>query len=85
MAYKLLIKKNKIMKKKLKTLEENNAFAFSGTGVDFNAPRLNGIACPKCGSELFDSNPNITLTSFPAQKNTHCSSEKCDYTGYRFI
>ena len=80
------------MKKKLKTLEENNAFAFSGTafafsgtGLAFNVPRLNGIACPKCGSELFDSNPNITLTSFPAQKNTHCSSEKCDYTGYRFI
>jgi hypothetical protein len=73
------------MKKKLKTLEENNAFAFSGTGVDFNAPKLNGIACPKCGSELFDSQPNVILTSFPAQKNTKCSNEKCDYNGYRFI
>lgn len=73
------------MKKQLKTLEENNAFAFSVSHVDFSKPKLNGIACPKCGRELFDSHPNITLTSNPAQKNTKCSSEKCDYIGYRFI
>tara|TARA_R110000868_G_C10426085_1_gene723836 strand:+ start:338 stop:559 length:222 start_codon:yes stop_codon:yes gene_type:complete len=73
------------MKKKLKTLTENNADAFSFTRVDFNAPQLNGIACPKCGSELFDSQPNVILTSHPAQKNTKCSSKKCDYSGYRFI
>jgi len=73
------------MKKQLKTLEENNALAFSGTRVDFNSPKLNGIACPKCGSELLDSQPNVTFTSNPAQKKTKCSSEKCDYNGYRFI
>jgi len=73
------------MEKKLKTLEENNALAFSQTHVDFNSPKLNGIACPKCGSELLDSQPNVTLTSNPAQKKTKCSSEKCNYNGYRFI
>lgn len=73
------------MDKKLKSLEENNSFAFSSTSVYFGEPRLNGVACPKCGSELFDSQPNVILTSFPAQKSTKCSSEKCDYTGYRFI
>jgi hypothetical protein len=73
------------MKKKLKTLEENNALAFSSTRVNFTVPILNGIACPKCGSELLDSQPNVILTSNPAQKNTKCSSEKCDYIGYRFI
>lgn len=46
-----------------------------------NSPRLNGIACPACGAELYDSNPMITLTSMPLQKNVHCS--KCDYIGYR--
>ena len=54
----------------LKTLEENNAMAFSRTSVNFNEPQLNGIACPKCGSELFDSHPNAILTSNPPQKNT---------------
>lgn len=73
------------MKKKLKTLEENNALAFSGTRVDFNTPRLNGIACPKCGSELFDSQPNGILNLNPAQKNIKCLSKECNYIGYRFI
>jgi C4-type Zn-finger protein len=46
-------------------------------------PIPNGIACPKCGEELLDTQPNVTLTSMPPQKNVGCSSEKCDYTGYR--
>jgi hypothetical protein len=41
----------------------------------------NGIACPNCGTELIDSNPNLVLTSFPPQKNVRC--DNCDYTGYR--
>lgn len=46
-----------------------------------NSPRKNGIECPKCGEELYDSAPMLTLTSFPPQKNIHC--ENCDYRGYR--
>jgi hypothetical protein len=46
-----------------------------------NLPRPNGIACPECGEELLDSNPNMTLTSNPAKKSIHCS--KCKYNGYR--
>ena len=45
-----------------------------------NEPQLNGIACPRCGSELWDSNPMITLTSNPPKKNVHCT---CGYRGYR--
>lgn len=72
------------MKKKLKSLENHNAEAISNNQLYYgNQPKLNGIACPKCGEELFDSNPMITLTSYPAQKNVHCS--KCDYVGYRFV
>lgn len=71
------------MTKKLITLEENNNRSFS-TNISWGTPQLNGIACPKCGCELYDTNPNITLTSNPPQKNTHCSNEKCDYKGYRY-
>ena len=70
------------MKKKLKNLAEHNSQASSTQWAMMDSsPRLNGIACPKCGAELYDSNPMVTLTSMPAQKNVHCS--KCDYIGYR--
>ena len=49
--------------------------------MNYNNPKLNGISCPKCGQEMYDSNPMVILTSMPEQKNVHCS--KCDYTGYR--
>ncbi len=68
--------------KKLKTLEENNAEAFSSSVDYFGKPSLNGVACPDCGEELYDSQPNVTLTTYPAQKTTMC--KKCGYSGYRF-
>jgi uncharacterized protein with PIN domain len=71
-----------IMSKQLKSLDEHNAQAREfQRNMNDNSPRLNGIACPKCGEELYDSNPMMTLTSMPTQKNVHCS--KCDYIGYR--
>ena len=70
------------MKKKLKNLSEHNSQASSTQWAMMDSsPILNGIACPKCGAELYDSNPMVILTSMPAQKNVHCS--KCDYVGYR--
>lgn len=72
------------MKKKLKSLAKHNENSLSNVNLYYgNTPQLNGIACPKCGKELYDTTPMITLTSFPAQKNLHCS--KCDYVGYRFV
>ena len=70
-------------KRKLKTLDEHNSKAWS-TQVSMlsNEPKANGIACPKCGNELMDSNPNATLTSYPPQKNVHCD---CGYKGYRIV
>ncbi|HDY66080.1 MAG TPA: hypothetical protein ENH84_07620 [Phycisphaerae bacterium] len=44
-------------------------------------PLPNGIACPTCSEELRDSNPSMTLTSDPPQKNIHC--DNCGYRGYR--
>jgi|TARA_B110000238_G_scaffold38817_1_gene41017 DNA-directed RNA polymerase subunit RPC12/RpoP len=70
------------MSKKLKNLNESNAQASSMQwAMNDNSPVLNGIACPKCGEELYDSSPMMTLTSMPAQKNVHCS--KCNHVGYR--
>lgn len=69
-------------KKKLITLAENNARNWNTTNMN-NTPRKNGVACPNCGEELYDTNPMITLTSYPAQKTVHC--DKCGYKGYRVI
>lgn len=72
------------MKKKLKSLfEHNNMSSTFYLGLIEQSPVPNGIACPKCGEELLDTNPNVTLTSMPPKKNVGCSSDKCDYTGYR--
>lgn len=56
---------------------ERSAFYFKSKPV----PAGNGIACPNCGKELVDSAPNITLTSYPPQKNVACPA--CGYSGYR--
>ena len=50
--------------------------------MESSFPRLNGIACPLCGEELYDSSSSI-LTSRPPQKNIHCSGKICNYKGYR--
>lgn len=47
-----------------------------------NWPKLNGIACPNCGAELYDSD-DLILASNPPQKNIHCN--KCGFMGYRVI
>lgn len=66
----------------MKTLNEHNSQRLrSHMSMNSNEPRPNGIACPECGKELIDSNPCVTLTSCPPQKNVKCS--ECDYIGYR--
>jgi DNA-directed RNA polymerase subunit RPC12/RpoP len=44
-------------------------------------PRKNGLACPKCGSELMDTDGYVYASS-PPQRGVNCS--KCDYRGYRY-
>ena len=61
--------------KQLKTLDEHNA-ANRSKYVNLSNPIKNGIACPACGDELWDTNPMVTLTSHSAQKNVHCG---CGY------
>ena len=62
---------------KLKTLEEHNS-------LTNNSPyelKLNGIACPNCGEELFDSQPDIILMTNPPKKHIECGN--CGFEGYR--
>ncbi len=46
-----------------------------------NDVRPNGIECPECKAELWDSEPAMTLTSNPPKKTIHCPA--CGYRGYR--
>lgn len=74
------------MSKKLKTLDEYNEQARENhqqaeNWMINNSPKLNGIACPKCGEELYDSQPMSILASYPPQKRVHCN--KCNYISYR--
>ncbi|OPZ65994.1 MAG: hypothetical protein BWY85_00161 [Firmicutes bacterium ADurb.Bin506] len=39
-----------------------------------------GIACPACGDELYDFEPNMVLTSYPPQTRVAC---KCGWKGTR--
>jgi hypothetical protein len=80
--------------KKLKSLSKHNSetgtlnytvssgsFITSKT-TNIGCPCKNGIACPECGKELYDTKPNEILTSDPAQKETNCD---CGYNGYRYV
>ena len=70
----------------MKSLNEHNNNAIETTittAQNWGKPVKNGISCDHCGKELFDTNPSVTLTSNPPQKNVHC--ECCDFKGYRFL
>lgn len=74
----------------MKTLDEFNSerkkeYKIDGQGiVDLIysiTPVKNGIACNRCGNELFDSDPDEILTSSPPKKSVHCGL--CGFRGYR--
>ena len=69
------------MKKLIPLDEHNNLQSTYHWDISNQTPVPNGIACPNCGSELLDTNPMVTLTSYPPKKNVNCS--ECEYVGYR--
>lgn len=75
------LNKSGMVERKLVSLQDHNARAAEAYRK-LGEPRLNGIACPNCAKELFDSSPSITLTTSPPQKHVHCSA--CDYRGTAF-
>lgn len=42
---------------------------------------MNGIECPECGKEMYDTSPDSTLLKSPPQKGIAC--EACGYSGFR--
>jgi DNA-directed RNA polymerase subunit RPC12/RpoP len=67
----------------MKTLEEHNKeqMVIFESLQKLPEPHRNGIACPECGEELWDSTPMIILVSYPPKKKIHCPA--CGYCGYR--
>lgn len=63
----------------MKTLDEHNKSRMQQSRLS-TEPVKNGIVCPICGSELFDSNPQQVLASYPPKKDVHC---QCGFHGYR--
>jgi DNA-directed RNA polymerase subunit M/transcription elongation factor TFIIS len=63
---------------KLKSLKDHNdSKVFDAYGGD---SFKSGIACPKCGSELYYNNPNMVLTSYPPKRSVECKN--CKHTDY---
>lgn len=61
--------------KQLISLEEHNKRV-----RQVNETGGNGIACPNCGSELFDT--DLSLLSYPPQYKIFCRN--CNYKGTRY-
>ena len=64
---------------KLKSLKDHNDGrrlfdAYGGNSLK------SGIACPKCGSELYYNNPDMVLTSNPPKRSVECNN--CKHTDY---
>ena len=71
-------KQTEVPKKSLKSLEQHNKEAY----INFAAVNnLNsGFACPKCQEEMFYSNPNAMLATYPPKRGVQCN--KCNHTDY---
>lgn len=67
------------MSNELKSIDEHNAARRASLATP--AKTGNGIACPKCKSELQDTNPGMILASSPPQKDVRCPA--CGFTGLR--
>jgi hypothetical protein len=73
------------MKNELENSEKEN-YIISSCKSPFSYPsKLNGLSCPKCHSELIDTNPNVTLTAVLPNKEVACSRKNCAYSGYREV
>jgi len=66
--------------RKLISLEDHDKHHSIRSMKTADKPKLNGIACPICGKELYDTCPNVTLTSYPPKKSIHCD---CGWYGFR--
>jgi len=64
----------------MNTLDEHNESKGSGHRKPNN---LSGVACNNCLEEMLHTNPNVILTSYPAQQEVKCP--KCGDIGYKIV
>jgi ribosomal protein S27E len=69
-----------MIEKKLVSLEDYNNIRTKMFNTVFTSD-ITGVACPKCGEELLDTEPHFTFAGSPPQKSVHCSS--CNWDGYK--
>ena len=62
----------------LESLDEHNQRIIAKNSVQ----KSNGIMCPTCGKELFDTNSNMSLSTHPAKYAINCHN--CTYIGFRY-
>jgi hypothetical protein len=68
----------------MKSLEEHNQErSIAYQDIFDSKPTPNGIECPECKGELYDTQPNMVLASYPPMKNVGCL--RCKYSGYRVV
>ncbi len=68
-------------RKRLKSLAEHDARGMMIMTRKYNESEGNGIACPKCGQELMDTNPLRAGIFVPYQTGIYCTN--CGYKGCR--
>jgi hypothetical protein len=69
------------MSQELRSLDESNREKLKKY-IQENTELKNGLACPKCGNELYDSSPYEVLFAYPSQKKVIC---ECGFQSYRFV
>lgn len=89
-SWKGTLKDSRISGKDLILVEQReNRLKREGSDMVFQAGKINveyakdERSCPNCGGILFDSNPEVICTSYPAKKEVAC--KECDYKGYQTI
>lgn len=65
----------------LMELEEYNKTASLHYGE--YEPRYNSIRCPKCGNELIDAEPDVTISTYPPRTRVECL--ECNFKSTRVV
>lgn len=71
--------------KELLDLKQYNSDRWTGKTEEMKSPG-NGIACPDCGTELYDASPGGVLITNPGQLYVQCPNyDDCGFRGTRVL
>ena len=66
----------------LKTLQDHNEQRREAIRKAREDRHKTGIACPKCGTELYNQHPDLLLASNPPQVRLDCPNPDCKHIAY---